>query len=265
PRWLVAQDTFRPPWFHRNIASEFMGLVHGAYDAKAEGFAPGGCSLHNCMTGHGPDAATFEKASSADLSKPDVITDTMALKFETRAVIRPTRQAIEAAHRQPGYQACWAGLRRHFRAGCRRRRLHGAHAGLRRGLERLPTRSRRMRLSHVPVLLVLAASLAACNRAEQTMDAGVDAASDAIGAMEPDTGPAGAAEAIPPSGDARMDGYAGLDFGMTPEEAVEAWSGNPLQPAGPVDDPMACHHLAPAGQDAPAQLAFMFEDGLFVR
>ncbi len=117
PRWLVAQDTFRPPWFHRNVASEFMGLVHGAYDAKAEGFAPGGCSLHNCMTGHGPDAATFEKASAADLSKPDVIVDTMAFMFETRAVIRPTRQAIDAAHRQRGYQACWAGLRRHFRAG----------------------------------------------------------------------------------------------------------------------------------------------------
>ena len=63
PRWLVAQDTFRPPWFHRNVASEFMGLIHGVYDAKAEGFAPGGASLHNCMTGHGPDAATFEKAS----------------------------------------------------------------------------------------------------------------------------------------------------------------------------------------------------------
>jgi hypothetical protein len=64
PRWLVAQDTFRPPWFHRNVASEFMGLIHGVYDAKAEGFAPGGASLHNCMTGHGPDAATFEKAST---------------------------------------------------------------------------------------------------------------------------------------------------------------------------------------------------------
>ncbi|MGY1458324.1 MULTISPECIES: homogentisate 1,2-dioxygenase [unclassified Luteimonas] len=114
PRWLVAQDTFRPPWFHRNVASEFMGLIHGAYDAKAEGFAPGGCSLHNCMTGHGPDAATFEKASAADLSKPDVIADTMAFMFETRAVIRPTTQAIDAAHRQRGYQACWAGLRRHF-------------------------------------------------------------------------------------------------------------------------------------------------------
>ncbi|WP_449284020.1 homogentisate 1,2-dioxygenase [Luteimonas yanweni] len=117
PRWLVQQDTFRPPWFHRNIASEFMGLVHGAYDAKAEGFAPGGCSLHNCMTGHGPDAATFEKASAADLSQPDVISDTMAFMFETRAVIRPTRQALEAGHRQRGYQACWAGLRRHFPAG----------------------------------------------------------------------------------------------------------------------------------------------------
>ena len=114
PRWLVAQDTFRPPWFHRNVASEFMGLVHGAYDAKAEGFAPGGCSLHNCMTGHGPDAATFDKASAADLSKPDVITDTLAFMFETRAVIRPTAQALDAAHRQRGYQACWAGLRRHF-------------------------------------------------------------------------------------------------------------------------------------------------------
>jgi homogentisate 1,2-dioxygenase len=114
PRWLVAQDTFRPPWFHRNVASEFMGLVHGAYDAKAEGFAPGGCSLHNCMTGHGPDAATFDKASTADLSKPDVITDTMAFMFETRAVIRPTQQALEAAHRQRDYQACWAGLQKHF-------------------------------------------------------------------------------------------------------------------------------------------------------
>ena len=114
PRWLVAQDTFRPPWFHRNIASEFMGLVHGAYDAKAEGFSPGGASLHNCMTGHGPDAATFEKASNADLSKPDVIRDTMAFMFEARFVIRPTQQAIDAAHRQRDYQACWAGLQKHF-------------------------------------------------------------------------------------------------------------------------------------------------------
>lgn len=115
PRILAMQHTFRPPWFHRNVASEFMGLVHGAYDAKAEGFVPGGCSLHNCMSGHGPDAATFEKASNADLSKPDVIADTMAFMFETRAVIRPTAQALQAPHRQRNYQDCWAGLRRHFR------------------------------------------------------------------------------------------------------------------------------------------------------
>ncbi|MDR6843294.1 homogentisate 1,2-dioxygenase [Pseudoxanthomonas sacheonensis] len=116
PRWLVAQDTFRPPWFHRNVASEFMGLVYGAYDAKAEGFSPGGASLHNCMSGHGPDAATFEKASNADLSKPDVVADTMAFMFETRAVIRPTRQAIEATYRQREYQHCWAGLKKNFSA-----------------------------------------------------------------------------------------------------------------------------------------------------
>ena len=114
PRILAAQDTFRPPWFHRNIASEFMGLIHGAYDAKADGFAPGGCSLHNCMTGHGPDAATFEKASNSDTSKPDYITGTMAFMFEARNVIRPTRQALDAAHRQRDYQACWAGLKKHF-------------------------------------------------------------------------------------------------------------------------------------------------------
>jgi len=114
PRWLVAQHTFRPPWFHRNIASEFMGLVTGVYDAKAEGFAPGGASLHNCMSGHGPDAATFEKASAADLSRPDVIADTMAFMFETRGVLRPTAQAMDAAHRQRDYQHCWAGLQKHF-------------------------------------------------------------------------------------------------------------------------------------------------------
>lgn len=114
PRWLVAQDTFRPPWFHRNIASEFMGLVHGAYDAKADGFVPGGSSLHNSMSGHGPDAATFGKATTADLSKPDVIKDTMAFMFESRHVIRPTAQALAAGHRQATYQQCWQGLARNF-------------------------------------------------------------------------------------------------------------------------------------------------------
>ncbi len=114
PRWLVAQDTFRPPWFHRNVASEFMGLVHGAYDAKAEGFVPGGASLHNSFSGHGPDAATFAKASAADLAKPDVITGTMAFMFESRHVLRPVAQALDASHRQADYRDCWQGLARHF-------------------------------------------------------------------------------------------------------------------------------------------------------
>lgn len=115
PRILAMQDTFRPAWFHRNVASEFMGLVHGIYDAKAEGFLPGGCSLHNCMTGHGPDAATFEKASAVDTSKPDYVKDTMAIMFETRAVIRPVVQALEAGHRQMDYPDVWMGLRKHFK------------------------------------------------------------------------------------------------------------------------------------------------------
>ena len=113
PRWLVAEDTFRPPWF-RNVASEFMGLVHGAYDAKAGGFVPGGASLHNCMSGHGPDAASFDKASAADASKPDHIVDTMAFMFETRAVIHPTKQALESPQLQHDYWRCWQGLKRNF-------------------------------------------------------------------------------------------------------------------------------------------------------
>jgi homogentisate 1,2-dioxygenase len=114
PRWLVGTDTFRPPWFHRNVASEFMGLVHGEYDAKQGGFVPGGASLHNCMSGHGPDAATFERASAADTSRPDHVKDTMAFMFETRAVIHPTRLALESPQRQRDYIACWQGLKKHF-------------------------------------------------------------------------------------------------------------------------------------------------------
>lgn len=114
PRWLVAEHTFRPPYFHRNVASEFMGLIDGAYDAKAGGFVPGGASLHNCMSGHGPDAASFEKAAAADTSRPDHIVGTMAFMFETRKVIRPSRQALESTALQGDYYECWRGLKKHF-------------------------------------------------------------------------------------------------------------------------------------------------------
>jgi len=114
PRWLTAEDTFRPPWFHRNVASEFMGLIHGAYDAKAEGFVPGGASLHNSMSGHGPDATTFDKASSADTSRPHKIADTMAFMFETRNPLVATSLALASPQLQGNYQNCWAGIRKHF-------------------------------------------------------------------------------------------------------------------------------------------------------
>ena len=114
PRWLVAQHTFRPPWFHRNVASEFMGLIHGQYDAKAEGFVPGGASLHNCMSGHGPDAETYEKASQADTSQPHKVADTMAFMFETPAVIKPTRFALETSQLQSEYFQCWQTIKKNF-------------------------------------------------------------------------------------------------------------------------------------------------------
>jgi homogentisate 1,2-dioxygenase len=107
PRWMVAEDTFRPPWFHRNVMSEAMGLIHGAYDAKAEGFAPGGLSLHNLMSGHGPDVDSWTNASSAEL-KPAKISDTLAFMVETCWPYRPTQFALDRA--QPDYDEAWAGF-----------------------------------------------------------------------------------------------------------------------------------------------------------
>jgi homogentisate 1,2-dioxygenase len=118
PRWMVAEHTFRPPWFHRNFMNEFMGLVYGEYDAKAEGFLPGGASLHNCMAGHGPDAATFEKASNSEL-KPQFLGDTLAFMFETRFACRPTKYAVETAELQHEYYECWQDLKKHFAPNAR--------------------------------------------------------------------------------------------------------------------------------------------------
>jgi homogentisate 1,2-dioxygenase len=113
PRWLVAERTFRPPWFHRNMMNEFMGLVFGEYDAKAEGFLPGGASLHNCMSGHGPDAGTYERASNAEL-KPQRLANTLAFMFETQWPVRPTKFALETKILQHEYYECWQGLKRKF-------------------------------------------------------------------------------------------------------------------------------------------------------
>jgi homogentisate 1,2-dioxygenase len=114
PRWMVAEHTFRPPWFHRNFMNEFMGLVMGEYDAKAEGFVPGGASLHNCMSGHGPDADTFERASKAEL-QPVKLDGTLAFMFETRFACRPTKFAMDTAMLQHEYYECWQGLKKNFK------------------------------------------------------------------------------------------------------------------------------------------------------
>jgi homogentisate 1,2-dioxygenase len=113
PRWMVGENTFRPPYYHRNVMSEFMGLLKGVYDAKPDGFAPGGSSLHNCMSGHGPDAATFEKASHVEL-KPEKLTETMAFMAETRYPFATTQMALNSPLRQRDYLACWSGLKKYF-------------------------------------------------------------------------------------------------------------------------------------------------------
>jgi homogentisate 1,2-dioxygenase len=109
PRWMVAEHTFRPPWFHRNVMSELMGLIRGAYDAKAEGFLPGGISIHNCLSGHGPDRATYERASREPLP-PRKLENTLAFMWESRYIFRPTRAALKAPELQKDYDAVWDGF-----------------------------------------------------------------------------------------------------------------------------------------------------------
>jgi homogentisate 1,2-dioxygenase len=110
PRWMVAERTFRPPWFHRNVMSEFMGLVHGRYDAKQEGFLPGAASLHNMMSAHGPDRASHEKASGAKL-EPQYLADTLAFMFESRYVFEPTARALSMPELDREYDKVWEGFR----------------------------------------------------------------------------------------------------------------------------------------------------------
>jgi homogentisate 1,2-dioxygenase len=112
-RWMVADNTFRPPWYHMNIMSEFMGLIYGVYDAKPQGFAPGGISLHNCMLPHGPDYQAFEHASKGDLT-PVKLTDTLAFMLETRFPQHVTRHAAGLGTLQGDYADCWIGLQKHF-------------------------------------------------------------------------------------------------------------------------------------------------------
>lgn len=114
PRWLVMEGTFRPPWYHRNLMSEFMGLVHGEYDAKPGGFKPGGASLHNCMVPHGPDEEAFDKASHAEL-QPQKLDNTLAFMFESRYRFIPTTFALESSALDADYADCWAGLKDQFK------------------------------------------------------------------------------------------------------------------------------------------------------
>lgn len=114
PRWMVAEHTFRPPYYHRNYMNELMGLVHGEYDAKKEGFSPGGVSIHNCMTPHGPDQISYEKAVAQTL-EPEAYLNTLAFMFETRDIWQVTEQAMRIPERQKDYTDCWQGLKQEFR------------------------------------------------------------------------------------------------------------------------------------------------------
>ncbi len=117
PRWMVAEHTFRPPYYHRNIMNEYMGLIHGVYDAKTGGgFVPGGGSLHNCMTPHGPDGDAFEKASKAPL-KPHYIAKTMAFMFETSLPFQVSKWGMAGGLLQKNYQKVWQNLKTHWKQG----------------------------------------------------------------------------------------------------------------------------------------------------
>ena len=112
---MVAENTFRPPWYHKNIMSEMMGNIFGIYDAKPEGFIPGGMSLHNMMLPHGPDKEAFEKASNEEM-KPHYLANTMSFMFETRFPQHLTEFAAKEAPLQDNYIDCWSDLVKHFKS-----------------------------------------------------------------------------------------------------------------------------------------------------
>mmetsp|Transcript_16290 Transcript_16290/g.38646 ORF Transcript_16290/g.38646 Transcript_16290/m.38646 type:complete len:142 (-) Transcript_16290:187-612(-) len=114
PRWAVARNTFRPPYFHRNVMSEFMGLITGEYDGKKEGFEPGGASLHICMTPHGPDTGVYEAAIAEDTDLPKFQDSTLAFMFEVDAVPRVTAAALASPLLDREYYRGWQGLKKHF-------------------------------------------------------------------------------------------------------------------------------------------------------
>jgi homogentisate 1,2-dioxygenase len=114
PRWSVAEHTFRPPYYHRNCMSEFMGLIKGTYEAKEDGFQPGGATLHQMMTPHGPDLQCFEKASNGELKPGRVADGTMAFMFETSLSLAVAPWAMESPNVDKKYNECWQGLKSHF-------------------------------------------------------------------------------------------------------------------------------------------------------
>lgn len=115
PRWAVTESTFRPPYYHRNVMSEFMGLITGHYEAKKTGFLPGGASLHSMCTPHGPDSTCFEAASKEDLKPVRVADNTMSFMFETSLMLRTTKWAMEGSEKlQPDYWKAWADLKANF-------------------------------------------------------------------------------------------------------------------------------------------------------
>ena len=119
-RFMVAENTFRPPYYHRNIMTEFMGNIYGEYDAKPSGgFEPGCSSLHSPMTPHGPESSVFEKASTAEL-EPVKYKDTMSFMFESCFVLRIANSAIGSTGvpvEDEKYHDCWKGFQNHFNSG----------------------------------------------------------------------------------------------------------------------------------------------------
>lgn len=115
PRWMVGENTFRPPWFHRNCMSEFMGLLTGSYDAKPDSFLPGASSVHNRFVPHGPDHQAVDRGTAQDTSKPERYGGTLAFMWETKLVWHPTEYALTELDDHT-YPECWQGIQARFNA-----------------------------------------------------------------------------------------------------------------------------------------------------
>lgn len=106
PRWNMMEDTYWPPYYHRNTMSEFSGPI--VYDQahewhKEHSFKPYGAQLNGTMTAHGPSKEVHQAARESDLKPKKVGMEGLTIfLLETECPMRVQNWAVELLKKRKG-------------------------------------------------------------------------------------------------------------------------------------------------------------------